>query len=102
MAAAAVGRSGKRPAAVAADIAVPSSTASSSAGLRDRAAGGVGVELHQQRVLGVAAGEVEVVDRVALGVQRIEDVAGAERDRDRGAVVEAGERIEARRRGSGR
>ena len=49
---------------------------------RPRAAGGVGVELHQQRVAGVAAGDVQRLDAHAVGAQRLEDVAEAERDGD--------------------
>ena len=58
---------------------------------RPGAAGGVGVELHQQRVAGVAAGDVQGVDVVAVLVQALEDVAQAEGEGDAGAPVEPAE-----------
>ena len=62
--------------------------------LDHRAADGVGVKLHQQRVLGVPAGDMQRVDDEAARVQRLEDVANAERDPDRGAPVEPAQAVE--------
>ena len=62
--------------------------------LDDRAAGGVGIKLHQQRVARVAAGDVQRVDDVAALVQRLEDMAHAERDADAGAPIEPAQAVE--------
>ena len=42
----------------------------------------------------MAAGQVEVPDLVAVGIERIDDVPRAEGDADGGRVVEPGQRVE--------
>ncbi len=71
---------------------MPRSVASGVEG-RSTAAGGVSVEFHQQRVVRVAAGDVQRADGEAL-VLRVSRMAHAERNADGGAPVEAAERIE--------
>jgi len=51
----------------------------------DRAARRVGIELHQQGIARVAAGEVQPRNPIAVRAERIEDVARAVDDADRRA-----------------
>ena len=63
-------------------------------GQDDGVAGGVGVELAEERAAGVAAGEVQRLDALAVGAELLDDEAEAEGDGDRGAPVEPAEGVE--------
>ena len=73
---------------------VPSSTRLVGQRLDHRAAGRIGIKLHQQRILRVPAGDMQRVDDIAALVQRLENMPHAERDGDGGAPIEPAQAVE--------
>ena len=61
---------------------------------RSRQPGRVGVELHQQRVAGMAPGDVQGVDGDTVRREVLEDLPHPEGETDAGAPVEPAERVE--------